>query len=1112
MDLTALFSSPPRAGLTKTLRIMRLTAIFIVAACLQSQAKGFSQTVTLSEKNAPMEKVLKDIKRQTGYNFLYEVDLLQKAAPVDLEVRNAPLETVLAQCFANQPFSYTIAGKVIVLSRKEPATTVLQSVDTTHAPPSLIAELRGVITSENGEPLAGAAVEIRGGKMGTFTNEKGVFVLRNVPSVAVLEITFTGYQKREVDVKDIPSSPIILKVATGILDQVQIIAYGTTTERLNTGDVSSVSSKEIEDQPISNPLEAIEGRVPGMFITQGNGMPGSSFTVQIRGQNSIINGNDPLYVIDGVPYTSELLTNVNPAGGSPFNFLNPSDIERIDVLKDADATAIYGSRGANGVVLITTKRGHSGRSVVNANVYSGVGQVPHMMDLMNTQQYLIMRHEALDNDGVAPSLANGDYDLLQWDTTRNTNWQKQLIGGTAHFINAQTSISGGSDNTQYLLSTNYNRSTTVFPDAFFDQKMGAHIDLTTATPNKKFKVQFVANYLAENNDLPRTDPTGAATNLAPDAPAIYSPDGTLNWANNQSGSQTWTNPYASMRATYLSQTYNLIVNSTLSYQIIPGLNVKANLGYTNMQISETAPGYLESGDPTISNLTSSSLFTNNSIRSYIAEPQVNYIMKLGKGHLNALAGLSFEESTSTGQILDGEGYTSDLFILDLQAAPTISTLVYSSAVYKYDAVYGRLNYNWDDTYLIDLTGRRDGSSRFGPGNQFSNFGAVGVGWIFSNEKIVKNLIPALSFGKLRGSYGTTGNDQIGDYRFLNLYSVGGDPYEGTASLTPSSLYNPNLAWEVNKKLQGAIELGFFKDRILVTIGYFRNRSSNQLLNEPLPSLTGFNSISRNLPALVQNKGIEYSLNTTNINTKRFQWRTSFNISFSANKLLSFPNLINSPYANSLVVGQPVNTQLVFHSIGVNDTTGVYQFVDSKGTPTYNPSFTTDRTANININPKFYGGLMNTLKYKSFQLNIFFQFVKKTGQNNLYGLNEPPGFEGYNQLTANLNRWQTPGDKKNIQQFTETFSNAFLGWNYATYPNSDLGFTDASYLRLKNISISYSLPGATLNRLGIQTCRIYLQGENLFTLTHHYLGFDPETESPQHLPILRILTAGIQLSL
>jgi len=417
-----------------------------------------------------------------------------------------------------------------------------------------------------------------------------------------------------------------------------------------------------------------------------------------------------------------------------------------------------------------------------------------------------------------------------------------------------------------------------------------------------------------------------------------------------------------------------------------------------------------------------------------------------------------------------------------------------------------------DRYIVTATSRRDGSSRFGENNRFHNFWSLGGAWIFSKERFIENTFHFLSFGKLRASYGTTGNDQIPDYAYLSLYSSNSGglvPYQNTTGLAITGLPNPYLQWEETKKLQVGADLGIIKDRLLLCITYTQNRSSNQLLGYLLPTITGFNAINGNFSATIQNTSWEFLLNTKNLQNKAFSWNTSINLTIPKNKLVAFPNLAESGYASTLVVGYPLDVQKFFHFVGVDPTTGLYQFEDSHGATTSNPNAQTDRTVLISLQPKFYGGMENIFRYKSFELSFLFQFVKQIGGINKYWNGEQgPGtfYPTYsNQPTSVLDRWQKTGDSRSIQRYG---TNDYFNLAQA----SDAGFSeDASFIRLKNLSLSWQLPAKWLQKAYLQNCQIYAQGQNLFTITRFH-GLDPENQTFNFLPPLRMITVGIQIGL
>jgi TonB-linked SusC/RagA family outer membrane protein len=1043
---------------------------------------------------------------------------------VTCDWKDLPLASALENLFAAQPLSYEIQGNTIVVSRAERTPAPSASAWALNGNN----DIHGRVTDSLGNPLAGASVTVKGSKRGTSTDARGEFELKNVGEGAVLVISYTGYNSREIRLADNsglqPEGLKITLIHSGSsLDQVQIIAYGTTTPRLSTGDVSMVTAADIEKQPVTNALLALEGRMPGLFITQSTGLPGTGVSVLIQGQNSIANGNDPFYVIDGVPYSSELLSNFgsilgssginNQSNGNPLSYLTPGDIESISVLKDADATAIYGSRAANGAILITTKKGKSGQTKVDINLQNGWGQVTRKIDLLGTNQYLQMRHEAISNDGL--STQPTDYDINgTWDTTRYTDWQKSLIGGTAQYTNLNATVSGGSANTQYLVGATYNRETTVFPDAFADQKGSFHFNINSVSPNQKFRLQLTGNYLVGNNELPSGDLTGYALTLAPDAPSLYNKDGSLNWMPTSSGTSTWNNPVALLYNHYSNKANNLVSNMVLSYQLLPGLEIKSSFGYTNLQTNEIVTNPLSAVAPENRPFAYRySDFGNNNINSWIAEPQATYKLFIGRGKLDALVGTTFQQTSSNGYSLLGLGFNNDQVMADINSAATIIPAGSVASTYRYNALFGRLGYDWEDKYLVNLTLRKDGSSRFGSANQFHDFEAMGLGWVFSKEALIQKNFGIVSFGKLRVSYGTTGNDQIGDYKYLSLYTPTGYqvPYQGVTTLSPNGLSNPYLQWEETKKLDFGLDIGIWKDRVLLSANYFQNRSSNQLLPYSLPLLTGFNQITENFPATVQNTGWELSLKTTNVKTKAFYWTTSINVTLPQNRLIAFPNLATSSYANSLVVGKPITIVKAFHYLGVSDTTGIYQF-GSKGGPTSNPIYGTDNTVIINTSPSYYGGFQNNFGYKGFELDILFQFVKQRAQNYYFG--DIPGYfsgpgDAGNQPQTVLNRWQKPGDMKPIQQYNSDFT-LYTPFSDAAY-YSDAAWADASYIRLKNMSLSWQIPVGWSNKMHIKYWKLYALGQNLLTFSH-YKGLDPETKSSTTLPPLKVITLGLQVSL
>jgi TonB-linked SusC/RagA family outer membrane protein len=892
------------------------------------------------------------------------------------------------------------------------------------------------------------------------------------------------------------------------------------SDREKTGSISKVTADVISNQPVSNPLQAMQGRMPGVYISQDSGIPGSNFTVKIRGQNSLTSGNDPLYIVDGIPFISQAITpNYGigtglygskygredfGSGTSPLNSINPNDIESITVLKDADATAIYGSRGANGVVLITTKKGKAGVVKFDVNLKTGISKVIRRVPLLNTKQYLAMRMEAVQNDGDAAPGAL-EYDINDtWDQDRYTDWLDVLIGGSAQMTDITTSVSAGSKDTHFLFSAGYNEQGMVFPGDDKVRRFSTLFSVSNTSPNKKFTSSFSTSYTLNNNNILAKDLTSLALYLAPNSPAVYDENGKLNWENS-----TWQNPLAYLENQYADKTYNLLSNAQLGYEIIKGLKFKGSVGFNDIRNTLQETNLSTSYRP-VENLTAADSYlttASGATQSWIIEPLVNWDTKVGKARLSILVGGSYQFRVAESTRQKFRGFSSNALVNSPNSASVKEGFAAGNSEYKYAALYARANYTWDEKYILNLTGRRDGSSRFGPGKKFANFGALGLAWIFSNEDFVKSSIPFLSFGKVRGSYGQTGNDQIGDYRYLDTYAYQSQ-YQGIGDLGPSKLYDPDFSWEVNEKLEGAIELGFLNDRILLTTAYFVNRSSSQLVEYQLAATAGFPGVTKNSPATVQNTGLELELTTINVSKGEWKWTTSANISFPRNKLIAFPNLESSSYATTYVIGKSLNIWRAWHYQGVDPSTGLYkaQDINEDGQLT-----DADRIHVFEFKQNYYGGLNNSLFWKGLQLDIFFQFASRSGKLPTYGVftgSLDPygnGNTSLHQLGANIfdGRWQQPGDNATTQRFSRGLDVRY-GEEQFTESNAVAG--DWYYIRLKNISVSYQVPEKILKGM---KCRVYVQGQNLFTVTD-YPGLDPETGGDR-LPPLATILGGLQLT-
>ncbi|SFJ60507.1 SusC/RagA family TonB-linked outer membrane protein [Myroides guanonis] len=970
-------------------------------------------------------------------------------------------------------------------------------------------KLRGVVRDVDG-PLPGVIVTCSAGAVITDTN--GNYVI-DTQIGDVVFFSFVGYSTQQVFIKNQTILDIILKTDVTQLDQITVnTGYYTVKDRERTGNIAKVTAKDIEFQAITNPLQALQGRMAGVDISQNSGLAGGGFRVKIRGRNSLQNlsttsANEPLYVIDGVPLLqtngkiSGLSLEVLRNSFSALSAINPNDIESIEVLKDADATAIYGSRGANGVVLITTKKGKEGKTQFSLNASTGFSKVGSFMKMMNTQEFNKLRDEAFANDGITTFPANA-YDMNgAWDRNRYTDWQKELIGKTAIDKNISFGMRGGNEYTRFNFNLAHGENSTVFPSSKGYARNSALISVDHQSKDAKLKIQSSTSYSAQSNDLPAADFTTPALNLAPNAPALHNPDGSLNWQNG-----TFNNPLSQLNKTYNSNTRTLILNTQVSYSFFPNTFLKVNAGITTNSIKEMqlAPHTIYNPAYGYTSASSQSTLNDYSSDSYIIEPQFHWNQDWGLHEVNALVGASYQASTTDNFGAFGFGFSSNAFITNLAAATYQYILNGTNSEYKYASIFARLNYGYKERYFLNLTARRDGSSRFGPDKKYGNFGAVGAAWLFSEELLFKDH-RWLSFGKLRGSYGTTGSDNIGDYAYLDTYSSGYQQiYDGISGLAPTKLFNPDYGWEKTDKLEAAVELGFLKNRINTSVSWYQNRSSNQLLDYSLPNTTGFSGINSNFPATIQNSGWEVTFNVSPIQSKDWNWSTNFNISFPKNELLDFPNIESSPYRNSLIVGESVNIVKLYHYEGMDPTTGLYKFKDYDNNNIINAA---DKKAFKSIETSFHGGFQNTISYKNLQLDFLFQFVKQTNYNFYQLISNPPGFlNGTPSIMTD--RW-TPENTQALFSKATTQYNQY-STQVATMRESDHAIGDASYIRLKNISISYNF---VIPKMPNTNIRVYLQGQNLWSWTNDYFGMDPEFnfDNSQQLPSLCSYALGLQLN-
>ncbi|NII26144.1 SusC/RagA family TonB-linked outer membrane protein [Pseudoflavitalea sp. X16] len=1106
-------------SMIKLLVMNSFTFILLFLSFQLFAGDGLAQRVTLNFRNARVEDVIKEIQRQTTYNFLYFESDLRDAKAVTLQCKDNPLDQVLEVLKTNQPFDLVVEGTTILLRSHSSKEPIPEQV----GPPAV--NISGRITDPNGTPLGGATIIIKRTQRGTQANANGEFKLTEVREDDVLIISFVGFQSKSVTVGKGQQFPIVLEIASKELDMFVRRGYGVVSERFNVGNATVVRGEEIARTNVSNPMRALIGKIPNVDVSATAGNVYAPTNIEIRGRE-FIGSNlapNPYILIDGVPMTildiggqsgedgSRGITQNKfngPANGQDLMFnLNPEDIESITVLKDAAATAIYGSLGGSGVILITTKRGKPGKLKLNISASSGVSRVTRFHDMLSTEQYVEMRKEALKNDN-RPINNSTAPDLTQWGEKNYTDFQRFLFGKDGKNNSIQVSLSGGEKNTVYRISGGFQKVANITNYSGSNDKASLQSSFQYATNNQKVKIGLVSLFSYSKVDEISTFSTQSL--LPPNAPAIFDSLGRLNYQGWQP--LTGYFGFSNLLMGYISKTDFFTSQLSIEYELLKGLKLSANLGFSTIRNGQIQKTPIISQDPEFSP-TGSAQFGNNNSSRWIVEPQLTYQRLIGQGKLELLLGTTIHKNTQNGNSIIGFGYVNDNLLNSVSNAPGVEVSD-GWGQYRYAAVFGRLNYNFRDRYLLEVSARRDGSSRFGPGNRYGTFGAVGVGWILSEEKWMQFAFPVLSFLKLRSSIGSIGTDNIGDYSYLSRWSASinyAKPYQGTQAYVPLHHTNPDLKWQINKKFEVGSHLGFWNDRIFLQATWYRDDCGNQLVTMPISAITGFSTVNANRNAVVRNSGWEFSLQSTILKAKDISWIANFNLGLNQNKLVSFPDLDKSPYATVLVVGERLFRPSRLRFLGVDPQTGLYvvEDVNKDGEISQVPiNQGGDKYYLDDAHVKYSGGFGSEFRFKGLEINVFFNYVRNPRLiSGIYSSTIPGRLSASgNQSVKVLDRWQKPGD---IARFAKFTSRSDLTYSYLL--DSDGIYSDGSYIRLRNISFGYELPDHWINKLNIKSVKIIGKADNILTFSK-FEGVDPEIPTFGSVPSQKVVTFGIQIIL
>jgi TonB-linked SusC/RagA family outer membrane protein len=978
--------------------------------------------------------------------------------------------------------------------------------------------VNGIIKDDSGQSLPGATVVQKGSSNHAVTDPDGKFEIpagKEFPFT--LQINLTGYQQQEVEIYELTTAPIEVTLKTAnVLDQVVVIGYGTQKKGDLTGSVSSISTGDLKGVPISSLDRALQGRAAGVQVTQSSGQPGSSVSIKIRGGNSINGANEPLYVIDGFPvYNNNSYADAGVTNGPTINALstlNPSDIESIDILKDASATAIYGSRGANGVVIITTKKGKAGKNIITYDSYYGVQKVLKKLPLLNAQQWALLKNDALADSKKGAAFSPSEIDSLGRPGV-GTDWQDEAFRQAA-IQNHSLSFSGGDDKTRFAVSGNYFKQDGILQNTDFE-RYSFRINLDREM-SKRFKLGI--NFSGSKSSA-QVAPENVVPNLLqmPPTMPVYDPTSANGFTLRSIYDSPLANPiatlYLQVNETHIFRGFG---NAYGEYQIADGLKAKVSLG-TDILLNKQnryLPSSLQEG----SGLGGQGIIGNKNTIGWLNENTLNYAKTFNADHaLDAVIGLTQQASTTENTVARAATFVTDEFgYHNLGGGTTFQNA--SSNYFKWTLLsyLGRVNYTFRSKYNLTLTARADGSSRLGKNNKWGFFPSAAFSWNLGKEDFIRN-VQEISNLKFRFSAGITGNQEISPYTSLAQeayysYVFGKKLVAGYA---PNGIANPNLGWEQTAQYDAGIDLGLYKNRVTLTLDAYYKKTSELLLDVPLPYTSGYANAFQNYGG-VENKGIEVALNTVN-SEGEFGWTTDLVFSTNKNKVVSLGPGVNQVISGVSIaqVGQPIGSFLVLKTNGIfqtgddianlpkfiaSDKAGSQRYEDISGpdgVPDGTITQSADRVIVGNAQPKYLFGLTNNFSYKNFDLNVLLQGQSGNKVYNANQANLELGTGYINGSTTMLYRW-TPTNPSNmihraIENPAVTVSDRFI--------------ENGSYLRLKNLSLGYSLPASVLSHLKISQLRFYVTAQNLITWTK-YTGYDPEVSRNEQATLTQGVDNGV----
>ncbi|SHH89718.1 TonB-linked outer membrane protein, SusC/RagA family [Chryseolinea serpens] len=1058
------------------LYLFSVIAFFGMAHAADGNAQVLERKVSVRLENVSLREALQKIESVSDVKFLYQPQIIAASEKVNLTFTDERLADVLKKLLDPLAIRFESEGNQIVLMKQPRGALEVEPGPQDNKQPFEV-QISGTITDDLGQPLPGVNILVKGTTLGTTSDAEGKFSLSVADENSVLVFTFIGFLSQEVQVGQRTNLSVQMMPDVTSLSEIVVVGYGEIKKSDVTGSLSSVKGEELNAYPSNNMMQSLSGRATGVQVSQTTGAPGASISVRVRGTNSVQGSNEPLYVVDGFPYSS------NPT------LLNNSDIESIEILKDASATAIYGSRGANGVVLITTKRGKAGKTTVDYDGYYGFQKIRKKIDMMNAQEYAQFYNEQAANDGLAPHFTQDQINGFG----KGTDWQDVALR-TAPIQNHSITVNGGGESTKFSISgSNFNQSGIIIGSDYVRNSLRANISTDIS---KKFKLDLstiLSRIDSDRKNSGKGNRGGSLISAMLSGYPTFSPYNADGTYTNLSTAYSWgsnviTNPlnFIEQQSDFI-RSNKVLANGAVTYKVLDGLSIKISGGIENTDDRNdlyTTKKYVNS--------TGSATINTQQATSVLNENTISYVKEFNNHSISAVAGFTYQNYKATQLNTSASGFVSDVQqSYDIGAGATQGVPFSSFTEWTLLSYLARVNYGFKGKYLATVSFRADGSSRYTDGQKWGSFPSASLAWRVSEEEFMQN-IRVISNLKLRGGYGETGSTAIDPYSTLNQLTSGkavfGDAL--TTYYAPTNRLAGPLKWETTAQTDIGLDLGLFQNRVNFSADFYVKNTRDLLNTVPLASSLGYSYTIQNV-GKTQNKGIELALGGVALEGP-FRWDLSANISFNRNKVVKL-------YGGNDVLGAPIDISVVNDNINIlregqpigsffgyvekgYDNTGRIVYEDFNGNGTRDIG---DKRIIGNPNPNFVYGFNSTMSYKNFELNIFIQGTQGNDIFNLSAVNQTLDYGQALNMPRDVyeNHWtpENPTAKYPVISRTSQtqVSNRFV--------------EDGSYLRVKNIQLSYNLPVSVLELHWLRKAQIYVSGQNLLTLTG-YSWYDPEVNS------------------